>query len=385
MMALRQRQGPLPKQRQNLRFFQKMKILGWSRAEVLRRTNLDAAADRPSAADHWPNPTDLRDRLIDDLCLDLPRAEGPTRKMVEALVGNLDDRGFLADGPALLSRFHGVPSDRVDQLLTFLKNFEGRGIGCRNMTEFLAFQLAKRSEPWAKAALEALRKNRQQFPNFYKILRHLERSLEVDQFDQVLNALKMRQLSTSPIELHSAQPEAVALPDLIVTLADGRPSIHSTQTETMDRIANGILRWALAERERTLLLLAREIFDRQLDFLQRGIVGLHPLAQRDLAGRLALHPSTVSRALAHKYVRTAFGTYPLGVFASNGRRCNSLKIRHALVGLSADDSKFFCRTDRQLADLLSQQMGLTVSPRTICKHRNQLFTSQDRSDFDHRH
>lgn len=376
MMAHLHRQTPGQRQRQNLRFFLRLKVLEWSQEEVsqqLRRADGGLGDDRPGTSARLPVPTIRRAQLLHELFLDLPTAEPGSKQILEILVGNLDDRGFLSEDPRELFKSESFPPDQIGRLLNFLKNVDGRGIGSKNMADFLYFQLARRPEVWAKAAAKALLTSRQKFPNLQKILRHLDRSLTKENFSHFLNNLQRRELLLTPIDLQPDGIDALRQPDLMVQLENGELSVQPAPIGNLEAVQNGLLRWALLERQKTLLLVANEIFSHQIAFLHGGLQDLIPLSQKTLAASLALTPPTVCRAINHKYVKTPFGIHPLRIFASDERRCASLKIKQSLTEIFSENLRASRHTDGELSLILLNRFGLKVSPRTVCKYRNQLF------------
>ncbi|MDW8479107.1 MAG: RNA polymerase factor sigma-54 [Xanthomonadales bacterium] len=80
-------------------------------------------------------------------------------------------------------------------------------------------------------------------------------------------------------------------------------------------------RWlmrCLAARQQTVLRVATAIFERQRGFLEHGPMALVPLAMREIAEKLGVHESTVSRAVAGKHALTPRGTFALGYFFASG-------------------------------------------------------------------
>ena len=112
----------------------------------------------------------------------------------------------------------------------------------------------------------------------------------------------------------------------------------------------------------------------QAGFLEFGAQALHPLTLRSVAAELGLHESTVSRAIARKYVRTPRGTLPLkaffasGIDTEGGGEASSTAIQAMIRRLIDDENPRKPLSDAKLADLL-KQAGIPVARRTVAKYR----------------
>jgi RNA polymerase sigma-54 factor len=137
---------------------------------------------------------------------------------------------------------------------------------------------------------------------------------------------------------------------------------------------------ALEQRRRTLENVTRIIFERQKDFLSEGDEGLKPLTMDEVAARVGLHVSTVSRAVAGKVVDTPRGNYRLKDFftgslaATPGTGENYVaagKVKALLHELISSEDKTNPRSDEELVAALAGQ-GVRVARRTVAKYRNEL-------------
>src|SRR5690606_25950843 len=136
-------------------------------------------------------------------------------------------------------------------------------------------------------------------------------------------------------------------------------------------------RWllkSLEARGETLLKVVRCLLRQQAGFLEFGEQALRPLTLREVAAELGLHESTVSRAIARKYVRTPRGTLPLkaffasGIDTDGGGEASSTAIQAMIRRLIDDENPRKPLSDAKLADLLKQG-GVPVARRTVAKYR----------------
>jgi RNA polymerase sigma-54 factor len=143
-------------------------------------------------------------------------------------------------------------------------------------------------------------------------------------------------------------------------LREGRTLIHS-----------------LGLRQSTILAIAEKLIDHQGDFLARGPRHLRPLTMNHLADELGLHATTVSRAVAGKYVLTPHGLMEMRAFfaagyeTSDGSQVSNAGVREAIQALLQKEDPAKPYSDEALAKALKAQ-GIPVARRTIAKYRDQL-------------
>lgn len=139
-------------------------------------------------------------------------------------------------------------------------------------------------------------------------------------------------------------------------------------------------RWlikGLQARADTLLRVVRHLVREQAAFLEFGPQALRPLTLRRVAEALEMHESTVSRAIARKYVRTPRGTLPLrdffasGIDTGDGGSASSTAIQDMIRRLIAAEDPRKPLSDARLADTLKAQ-GVPVARRTVAKYREEM-------------
>jgi RNA polymerase sigma-54 factor len=138
-------------------------------------------------------------------------------------------------------------------------------------------------------------------------------------------------------------------------------------------------RWLLKSvqsRGDTLLKVVRCLLHQQAAFLEFGEQALRPLTIREVAEKIGLHESTVSRAVARKYVRTPRGTLALrDFFASgvgdDGNEASSTAIQSMIRKLIENEDPRKPLSDAKLTDLLKAD-GIPVARRTVAKYREAL-------------
>jgi RNA polymerase sigma-54 factor len=133
----------------------------------------------------------------------------------------------------------------------------------------------------------------------------------------------------------------------------------------------------IEQRKNTILRTCEAIVRRQGEFLERGDQALKPMMIKEVAEEIGVHPSTVSRAVANKYVHTAQGVYELRFFFSegvNGPEGGDLPLvllKRKVKKLIEEENPRKPLTDDHLAAELKAQ-GINVTRRTVAKYREDM-------------
>jgi RNA polymerase sigma-54 factor len=160
-----------------------------------------------------------------------------------------------------------------------------------------------------------------------------------------------------------------ALPALSVRRPKGRLTAQAERTALAEAL--GLCRM-VERRNTTLLRVAREMLQRQTAALDRGLAGLRPMTQADIAGALALHESTVSRVVANVSIATPQGTWHLrALFGPQVGDRSAAAIRAQITQLIAAEDPARPLTDQSLTEALVQS-GRDVARRTVAKYRDML-------------
>lgn len=131
---------------------------------------------------------------------------------------------------------------------------------------------------------------------------------------------------------------------------------------------------SIRQREKTLRRVVEVIVRRQKDFLRGGRKFLKPMTMRELAEELELHESTVSRAVANKFLELPFGVIELRKIFSAGvssEEVTAEQVKALLVELIKSEDPLSPLSDKALAEILSAR-GISIARRTVMKYREQL-------------
>jgi RNA polymerase sigma-54 factor len=133
----------------------------------------------------------------------------------------------------------------------------------------------------------------------------------------------------------------------------------------------------IEQRKNTIVRTCEVIVRRQTEFLEHGVNALKPMMIKEVAEEIGVHPSTVSRAVANKYVHTSQGVFELRFFFSegvNGPEGGDLPLvllKRKVKKLIEEEDERKPLTDDQLAAELQRQ-GIQVTRRTVAKYREDM-------------
>jgi len=372
-----------------LEYFQDASDLGYLRsAEDERRTAVDFLARAPTLAEH------LTVQLL------LSGADGEVRRACAFLIDSLDDNGYLAISIADAAAALQMPEDRVMRALSLLQSFDPPGVGARSLAECLLLQLDARGV--SSSCIREIVRGHLRDVAAGRLAR-IAAAVGVDVAEVRAAVAVIRSLDPKPGRSFSSgdeprfiRPDAVIErvgDEYVVVVNDSlspRLRISSYYRALLDRGGDAeaehylqaklrsavwLLR-SLAQRHLTLYRVVDAIAHFQRPFLAFGVRSLRALTLREVAQSVGLHESTVSRAVAHKYVQTPQGCYALrfffgsGVGRAAGERHSAASIKEMLRDLVAAEDPHKPLSDDQLTHLLVG-MGIPISRRTVAKYRSE--------------
>jgi RNA polymerase sigma-54 factor len=297
-------------------------------------------------------------------------------------------------------------------ILKKIQKFEPAGIGARDLQECLILQLEKnRNSLENNIALTILEDHFEEFTkkHFDKIQRKL--NIEDETLKKALSLIT--RLNPKPGNIGStANNVAYLTADFIVSSVNGKSEIvlnsknapqlrvsrsFSEMLDTYDKSDKqnrqiketvsfvkqklDAAKWfieAIKQRQQTLLKTMEAIVVYQQDFFNEGDENkLKPMILKDIAERIDMDISTVSRVANSKSVQTDFGIYPLkhffseGIATNNGEEASSREVKNILKELIEREPKHSPLSDDKLEKLLKKR-GYNIARRTVAKYREQL-------------
>ncbi len=334
--------------------------------------------------------------------LNISPATGREKEISRLIIGAIDANGYLTETLEAIARQGGIGIDEAEAALSLVHTFHPPGVGARDLTECLLLQVRSRSHPDPLAA---------------EIIRHHLEDLGGRRYPQIAQAL-----STTPERVQRAAEFIATLnpkpgmicdrdlttyvtPDLflekneedkyqIVFNRDYNPRLRisrryrqllvnpatpeKTREYIREKLRAGL--WLIRNiglRRQTLRQITEEIVRRQKDFFDRGLTHLRPLRMTEVAEKVGIHESTVSRAVANKYLQSPRGVLPLRYFftgsttTEGGKEISAPHLKKILEEMIGEEDPREPYSDQELAELLAGR-GIKLARRTVAKYRNDL-------------
>jgi RNA polymerase sigma-54 factor len=324
------------------------------------------------------------------------------RPVAEMLIGNVDDYGYLKVSVEELAASTGLAAEKIQEVLKVIQTFDPPGVGARDLRECLLLQMDRSGLKdtleyrIVHDFMEALGKRR--IPEIARGTNH-----DVDDVQEALE--RIARLEPRPGRAFLADNDQYILPEVFVHRADGDfvvttnnehiPHLRISNTykdlmaqgENSPEVRNYIrekiragkfLIKSLHQRQQTILNIAREIVNRQREFMEKGVSCLKPLTMVQVAQVVGVHETTVSRAVSGKYMQTPQGIFEMKYFftagietaSGNGMSNTSVKDMIAEIFEKEDTSKPL--SDQEVVRMLKEKEGITIARRTVAKYRTEL-------------
>jgi RNA polymerase sigma-54 factor len=321
--------------------------------------------------------------------------------LAEFLVGSIDNRGYLVSPIAELAGESGTPRAQLEAMLTKIQQFDPAGIGARDLAECILLQMDRRhEEDFIPARIVRDHMDLLAEHDYAGLANRLDTS-EAEVLDA---AAYIRTLDPSPGSAFSSTPIEFITPDITIRDDEGELVIelHDEQLPRLrisayckqllahkqlgaddraymrDKMRNAnFLIQGIGQRQETLRKVAEEIVRIQAQFLSAPDGQLKPLTMAKVAGVIGVHETTVSRALANKYIQTPRGLFEMKHFFRSGYLCSdgtSLTpdaVKDQIKQLIDTEKATEPLTDLDIVERLQEQ-GLELARRTIAKYRDEI-------------
>lgn len=349
--------------------------------------------------DHLVKASSLKDELIEALLIaDLDVAEA---RAAQVIAGSLDARGYLDASLEEIAQMSEVDLPVVERALEQFQQLAPAGIGARDLRECLQLQLCSMNEDTELAQTLVVNWLDNLAMNQHALLaEHL--GVELDAVNQALDLIRSldpepgRSFETSPVEYVEADIEiqnkngelsAILLDEKLPRLQLSRYCKQLLEArrgtkEDLDYIRNKVreatfLIEGISQRQETMLKVAREIIRVQGSYLTSKEGRLQPLTMNKVASMIGVHETTVSRAIANKYIRTSRGIIEMRTFFKVGYRCadgSSVapeRVREMVAEIIGSENPLKPIIDSKISEQLKKS-GLKVARRTVAKYREEL-------------
>ena len=347
------------------------------------------------------------------------RLDEQERAIANFLIGSIDSSGYLrrdiADIVDDLAFTQNVYTDEetVTKILKKVQKLDPAGVAARDLKECLIIQLERKENTVARVLAKRILED--YFDHFVK--KHYKKLMEYFDVDEVQlkEAIKeIEKLNPKPGGAYASNTKIVEhiVPDFSIRIVDGElqlalngrnaPELHisrdysdmfqsykdtkektKSQKDAVQFIKQKLegAKWfieAVKQRQNTLYNTMKAIMDYQKKyFLSGDEQDLKPMILKDIAEKIGMDISTVSRVANSKYVDTPYGTKLIKTFFSesmkntDGEDISTREIKKELEGIIKNESKKKPLTDDKLAALL-KECGYPIARRTVAKYREQL-------------
>jgi len=355
--------------------------------------------ERPSFEKFLSSPAGLTEHLTWQLSVTI--CSDTVRELVENIIGNLDENGYLTASVEELSQNGKYSQDDLDDALAVVQDFDPIGVGARDLRECLLLQL-KAFDPQNTLAQQIVSEHLKQVQanQLKEVARALNRPIEV--VKRALDVIK--KLDPRPgLRYNKTEPRLVE-PDVYFRKVDGiwqvflneddMPQLRLSPTyrrllarDAADRDVRNYVKERftaaiqllknIEQRKHTILRVCQSIIVRQGDFLDQGPDALKPMMIKEVAEEVGVHPSTVSRAVASKYAHTSQGVLELRSFFSEavngpeGGGMSLLTLKRLVKKMIDEEDATHPLTDDQIAKKL-EDGGIRVTRRTVAKYREDM-------------
>lgn len=365
------------------------------------------------------NETSFQDSLLEQLAF--RKLDSRKQKIGEYIIGNIDDSGYLArpvsgiSDDLIFNQNIDADEDEIREVLDVIKEFDPAGVGAENLQDCLLIQLQRLENEDVDGDYEtAVNIIRNYYPDFTQ--KHYDKIMAKSGIgeDELKRALgQILKLNPKPGGTLSAPSHNTnyVIPDFSIYSNGDELELSLNSRNTPDLHVSRDYKEMLAEyvgkkntpenreavafiknkidsakvfidlinqRQNTLYITMKAIMDKQRDFFMTGDESkLKPMILRDIANVIGLDVSTVSRVANSKYVQTAFGTYRLkfffseGIVSDEGEEVSTRKIKQIIKECVDNEDKKDPLTDDELTAVLKEK-GFTIARRTTAKYREQL-------------
>ena len=325
------------------------------------------------------------------------------REIGEAIIGNLDDDGYLVASVDEIASMGPWPIDEVERALRLIQSFDPIGVAARDLQECLTLQIQHlhlEGTPTETIVSEHLRLlHNHQMPDLARKL-----GLTIEELKGHVEIIQ--HLDPKPGSRFNPQPSQYVIPDVYIVKVedqyvavlneDGLPQLRisptyrrlldkgasensdETRAYVKDKFRSALwLIKSVEQRQKTIHKVATSICTFQRDFLDLGIEHLRPLVLRDVANDIGMHESTVSRVVTNKYMHTPQGVFEMkyffhsGISSSYGDAVSSVTIKNRIKKIIESEDPKKPLSDSKIVNIL-QREGLMLARRTIAKYREEL-------------
>ncbi|MDF2591883.1 MAG: rpoN, partial [Clostridia bacterium] len=361
--------------------------------------NYNDEGQEQSYDNYVSNSYTLKDHLLFQLRLSLLKYN--LLDIGEFIIECIDENGYLTISLEELSELAKTDVVTLEKVLAIIQTFDPAGVGARDLIECLLIQLNFKgllndnTEKTVKQHLDDIAYNR---------LNNISKSLGISiEAAQELSDL-IKGLEPKPGRaFECSNSTKYIIPDVYIEKIGNEYTIvvndsnnsglrinqyyrNLLQKEEKNSQASQFISsrlssatWlikSIEQRKTTLYNVVQAILDYQIEFFDKGVMHLKTMTLKNIADKIGVHESTVSRAINGKYVQTDRGVFELkyffrsGIENQTGDGISSESIKKMLKNLIEQENQKHPISDQDIADTLAKE-GLVISRRTVAKYRDE--------------
>ncbi len=299
-----------------------------------------------------------------------------SEKIAYEIVEEINAEGYFEGDVDEIAKRVGAKSEDVEKIRQRFAYLEPSGVGARSTAEAMLFQL---------------RQSDVQEPLYSLVARMLESFDSIGSFkgeEGYEDALRVIRTFKNPPALETMESSSPIVPDLLIVQGedgievrindpfypdiriedggDDHPFVKKKLKEARDLID------ALQMRKATLYKIGLMIVEFQYDFFQGG--DIKPMKLKDIADEFDHNPSTISRAIANKYLMCDRGIFPMKAFftAAIDEDVSNSAIKRFIADAIASEDRSKPLSDNKLLEMIEKRFGVKMVRRTVTKYRKQM-------------
>lgn len=328
-------------------------------------------------------------------------SDSEEKEIAEILIDYVDPSGLIKEDILEISSFSGFSLERIENVLCRMQTFEPSGVFARNLKECLIIQL-KNIDSYNKTN-QTIIENIELLGNGN--LKGLKKITGLSDENLKTEIKLIRSLNPKPGTIYDEGGHNIAHPDVIVTKNKDewnvelnnstlpKVCVNDSYVKEIEKLeckdsdkkyineSLNSARWlikAIEQRNITTLKISSEIINQQKDFFEKGKKFLKPMILKDVATKINMHESTVSRVTSEKLMMTPIGIFEMKIFFSasinsinSGESHSAESVRESLRKIISDEPCESPLSDEMLVSRLKGE-GINLARRTVAKYRELL-------------
>ncbi|MFP4016635.1 MAG: RNA polymerase factor sigma-54 [Halanaerobiales bacterium] len=318
------------------------------------------------------------------------------KRIARFIIGNLDEHGFLKYDSYKIAEVLAEEVNVIESIIKKIQELDPPGIAAKDFRQALLIQLKRiHRDTSLEEKLVSNYVNELAEGNIKRICKIT--GADKEKIELAVKTIKS--LNPYPASgFYQGQDTNYIVPDLVVKEEDGEFVLEYVGVLPEVKISNyysNLMKkckssenlkylksqyssaiWlikSIEQRQRTVSKIAKALIKGQEEFLRKGNKYLRSMNQSEIAVKVGVHVSTVSRACREKYIQTPQGLFELKFFFNSGiKKYSSYSIKAYILEIIKGEDREQPYSDCKISSLLSTKLNINISRRTVAKYRNEL-------------